>query len=231
MSPKKIETILSLIEVAETNLKNAKTIIKQTFEEKGHKFDFDQLNKTPGLKSNDENDALEVVEGYFDGENMVGDNTQTYPVPQNYASKTQLIIGDRMKWILTTNREIFKLIQPAPRKRVTGTFAIEGDNYVVLVDDFPNPVKILKASATYAIKNLDLKTGDQVAVYIPQNTTPVWGAFISVVKGSEEEKINNSNQKIEAKTSELDSLEEFSLHTEDKKPLTDDIAKKVEDFF
>ena len=111
MSAKKIETIFSVLEVIENNVKTAKNLLKQVMDEKGIKIDTYNLNKTPGSPSQEENNALEVVEGYFDGEHMVGDNSQIYPVPQNYASKTQLITGDRMKWILTHNREIFKLIQ------------------------------------------------------------------------------------------------------------------------
>ena len=188
MSSKKIQTALSLIEVAENNLSTAKTILLELSNEKGIKISPESLKITAGNRSRDEASSLEVVEGYFDGENMVGDNGQVYLVPQNYASKTQLIIGDRMKWILTKTREIFKLIQPADRERTSGTFAIEGDNYLVLVDGISGPVKILKASATYAMKNLGLKVGDEVAIYIPKNATPVWGAFISVVTKSEENK-------------------------------------------
>lgn len=131
----------------------------------------------------EEYDALEVVEGYFDGENMIGDNGKSYPVPPNYASKTQLIIGDRMKRILTTTRESFKLIKPAERQRVVGTFQIDPqqDLYYVDVDGFDQPVRILKASATFAMKNLSLQLGDRVAIIVPKDSTPLWGALSSVV--------------------------------------------------
>lgn len=239
MSAKKIETALSMLEVMENNLKTTKNLLKQVINENGIPSSA-SFKRTPGNPSQEESNALEVVEGYFDGENMMGDNTQIYPVPQNYASKTQLVIGDRMKWILTHNREIFKLIQPAKRKRVTGTFQTEGDNYVVLVDELPNPVKILKASSTYAMKNLDLKEGDTVAIYIPEDTTPVWGAFISVVKNTEGQEAETNPRTIEAIPSELESLHEFSLNSGvEKKSITnnsssissEDISKKVEDFF
>jgi len=180
----KVSNILSLIEIAENNLKNAQTLLKQLAEEKGYKAT-SGMKATTRPSSNAESNALEVVEGYFDGENMIGDNGQIYPVPQNYASKSQLIIGDRMKWMLTPEREIFKLIQPASRERVTGTFSIEGDSYVVLVDTYAEPIKILKASATYAMKNLGLQVGDEVVLIIPQGVTPTWGAFSSVVTATQ----------------------------------------------
>ena len=181
MSAKKIATILNLIEIADNNLKTAKSLLLQL--SSPEKISASRAH-TAGYASADESNAMEVVEGYFDGESMIGDNGQIYIVPPNYASKTQLVVGDRMKWLMTPERDIFKLIQPAARERVTGTFTIENDTYLVLVDRFPNPIKILKASATYAMKNLGLQVGDEVAITIPKDTTPVWGAFNSVVKST-----------------------------------------------
>ena len=76
--------------------------------------------------------------------------------------------------------EVYKLTQPVTRDRVVGKFLIDGNNYCVMLDSQPMPVKILKASATYAMKNLNLKIGDDVAIYIAKGTVPTWGAFISV---------------------------------------------------
>jgi hypothetical protein len=220
MSSKKIETVLSLIEASENNLKNAKAILAQFLIEKGVKIEKPSLDLNSSYKSSDEQFASEVVEGVFNGENMIGDNGQTYLIPQNYASKTQLVVGDRMKWILTENpetketKEVFKLIQPVVRERVIGTFEIEGSNYVVLIDNFPAPVKILKASATYAMKNLGLSVGDKVAIYIPKDGIPTWGAFISLVSSLDiEEKMDTKvrNEKAQEHANEVfKDLDDFT---------------------
>ncbi len=191
MSAKKIATILNLIEIAENNLKTTKSLLAQL--STPEKISSARSTTATGQSSTDEDSALEVIEGYFDGENMIGDNGQMYVVPPNYASKTQLVVGDRMKWIMTPERDIFKLIQPAPRERTTGTFTIEGDAYLVLVDRFPNPIQILKASATYAMKNLGLQIGDEVAITIPKDATPTWGAFNSIVKSTTEQDISEED--------------------------------------
>ena len=205
MSSKKIATILSILEIAQKNIQTALQLVNQLANDKTGEdkptASAATTSKMP-VVSVDEASALEVVEGYFDGENMVGDNGQIYPVPQNYASKTQLVIGDRMKWILTPERELFKLIQPAERERVIGTLAAEGDDFVVLVDTLPHPVKLLKASVTYAMKNFGLKVGDEVVIVIPKNSTPVWGAFSSVVKSGEAEAFRKS----QAKKAELEKF-------------------------
>lgn len=186
MSSKKISSILSILEIAEKNLQTARQLMSQLAEEKGvSEKQLKENSKASVSVSTDEDSALEVVEGYFDGESMVGDNSQIYPVPQNYASKTQLVVGDRMKWILTQERELFKLIQPTERERVIGTLVSEGEDFLVLVDSLPQPVRLLKASVTFAMKNYGLRLGDEVAIIVPKNGTPTWGAFSSVVKSGE----------------------------------------------
>lgn len=184
MTPKKISSILSLIEISQNNLKLAKEQLLAFAGEKDIALTMTTDSEAVRRAVNpEEYDALEVVEGHFDGENMIGDNGKSYPVPPNYASKTQLIIGDRMKRILTTTRESFKLIKPAERQRVVGEFQIDPnqDIYMVVVDGLDQPVRVLKASATFAMKNLGLQISDKVAVIIPKDSTPIWGALSSVV--------------------------------------------------
>lgn len=189
MSTNKLQTILSLLEICETNLRNAKMMLSQISTSGSTQAPKISSNAEFSIKSQEEVNAAEVVEGHFDGDSMIGDNGQTYPVPQNYASKSQLVVGDRMKWILTKNafgevHEVYKLTQPVQRDRAVGKFLVDGNNYCVMLEAFPIPVKILKASATYAMKNLNLKIGDEVAIYIAKGSVPTWGAFISVVNNS-----------------------------------------------
>lgn len=217
---KKIQTALNMVEVAENNLKNIRQILTGLLEENGQKTSYSNFSTK---KSQDENLATEVVEGNFDGENMMGDNGQIYIVPQNYASKSQLIIGDRMKWILTSEREIFKLIAPVERERMNGTFSIDGENYAVLINGLTNPVRVLKASATFAIKNQGLSVGDEVTVLIPKDSTPTWGALISVVKKNTESldilenEVKKEYPKITASTEELDDIGDFQSKSKNQK--------------
>lgn len=205
MSTNKLQTILSLLEICETNLRNAKMMLSQI--NPGSSIPKLSTNADFSIKSQEEANAAEVVEGHFDGESMIGDNGQTYPVPQNYASKSQLVVGDRMKWILTKNafgevHEVYKLTQPVPRDRVVGKFLVDGNNYCVMLPEFPIPVRILKASATYAMKNLNLKIGDDVALYIPKNGVPTWGAFISVANTPSAAPQNDGRRIISNETNE-----------------------------
>jgi hypothetical protein len=196
---KKIDTILSLIEICESNLKNVKALLSQQ-----GAGDIVYKNNTVNMYSNPNNTSyqmnsngedVESVEGHFDGENMIGENGKNYTVPQNYASKSQLVVGDKMKWSLVKDvfdgyKEVFKLTQPVLREKVIGKFIIEGNNYGAMVEGYPHMIKILKASATFAMKNLGLVIGGKVALYVPKAGTSSlnsnWGAFINVVNSSED---------------------------------------------
>jgi hypothetical protein len=205
---KKIQHAISLIEIADSNLKNARKFLDEILEENGHKLG-NNISAIQQKVTKDQDEALEVVEGNFNGENMIGDNSQIYVVPQNYASKSQLVVGDRLKWILTSSREVFKLIQPVDRERVTGIFNQEGDNYLVFVNGYKNPVKILKASATFAIKNQGLQNGDEVAVFVPKGVdSPQWGAFINIVK-----KQSDDSVVLDKKFKKPEGSDEISLTT------------------
>jgi hypothetical protein len=188
MDSQKISKIANLIEIAENNLKTAQILIKQLYGLSGGNPDtqYSPSSYTPSVASQSDPEAnfLEVVEGNFDGESMIGDDGKMYAIPANYASKTKLVVGDRMKRILTdTYREVYKVIQKAPSKRVVGIFTIDENNeFVVMVDSIPAPIRVLKASITFAMKQQNLKPGDTIAILIPANTLSTWGAFDSIVR-------------------------------------------------
>jgi len=185
MDSQKISKILNLIEIAENNLKTAQLLIKQMYGSPQTET-YSSGSYSPAVNSSSDSEAnfLEIVEGHFDGENMIGDDGKIYAIPANYASKTKLVVGDRMKRILTdTYREVYKVIQKAAAKRVVGMFTMdETGEFVVLVDAIPAPVRVLKASITFAMKQQNLRSGDTVAILIPANGVSTWGAFDSIVK-------------------------------------------------
>ncbi len=185
MDTQKISKILNLIEIAENNLKTAQLLIKQMYgSPQTEIYSNNSYGSGASSAADPESNFLEIVEGHFDGENMIGDDGKIYAIPANYASKTKLVVGDRMKRILTdTYREVYKVIQKAAARRVVGMFTMdETGEFVVIVDTIPAPVKVLKASITFAMKQQNLRSGDTVAILIPANGISTWGAFDSIVK-------------------------------------------------
>lgn len=114
-----------------------------------------------------------VIEGVFDGQNMVGSDGKTYPVPANYASKSKLVQGDILKLTIAEDGAfLYKQIGPVPRKQVVGTLMLEGGHYYVDING--KKLRVLLASVTY----FKAKPGDQVSVNIPEDDSGTeWAAL------------------------------------------------------
>jgi hypothetical protein len=114
-----------------------------------------------------------VIEGVFDGQNMVGSDGKTYPVPANYASKSKLVQGDILKLTIAEDGAfLYKQIGPIPRKQVVGTLVLENGHYFVDVNG--KKLRVLLASVTY----FKAKPGDQVSANLPEDDTNAeWAAL------------------------------------------------------
>jgi hypothetical protein len=117
-----------------------------------------------------------VVEGIFDGQNMVDSKGQTYPVPANYASKSKLVESDGMKLTITDEGKfVYKPIAPVPRRTVLGVLIQEDGQYKVLAEG--KAFRLLLASVTF----YRAEVGDQVTILLPQDGDAKWGAVEAVI--------------------------------------------------
>src|SRR5581483_1812816 len=159
---KQIKRLRALIQEAETNLVAANELLISLVGD-------DQAEKPVARDDN----IGKVIEGVFDGQNMVGSDGKTYPVPANYASKSKLVQGDILKLTIADDGTfLYKQIGPIPRKQVVGTLKLENGHYFVEVDgkDF----RVLLASVTY----FKAKPGDQVSVNVPEDDSAAeWAAI------------------------------------------------------
>ena len=110
------------------------------------------------------NETERVVEGVFDGQNMIGSDGQQYDVPANYASKSKLVEGDILK--LTINNLgafIYKQIKPIERIRKLGELEqdFQSLQYYAVADG--KKWRLLTASVTY----FKGAPGDEVIFLIP----------------------------------------------------------------
>ncbi len=150
---KQIKRLRSLITEAETNLAAAKELLISLVGEDTAAFD----------KVKDES-LGKVIEGVFDGQNMVGSDGKTYPVPANYASKSKLVQGDILKLTIADDGAfLYKQIGPIPRKQIVGTLNQKDGHYFVDVGE--KQYRVLLASVTY----FKAKPGDQVSVNVPED--------------------------------------------------------------
>lgn len=124
--------------------------------------------------SNTEENIGKVIEGVFDGQNMVGGDGKTYPVPANYASKSKLVQGDILKLTIADDGAfMYKQIGPIPRVQVVGTLVQQDGHYFVEAGE-NKKYRVLLASVTY----FKAKPGDQISVNIPEEDTDAeWAAI------------------------------------------------------
>src|SRR6266550_4651674 len=148
---KQVKRLRALIQEAETNLAAANELLISLVGDD----DRVQAKVTEEIRG-------KVIEGVFDGQNMVGSDGKTYPVPANYASKSKLVQGDILKLTIADDGSfMYKQIGPIPRRQVVGVLQQKEGHYFVDVDG--KQYRVLLASVTY----FKAKPGDQVSVNIP----------------------------------------------------------------
>ncbi|MFH1255496.1 MAG: hypothetical protein V1667_03450 [bacterium] len=122
-----------------------------------------------------------VIEGVFDGENMIGPDGKQYSVPANYASKSRLVEGDILKLTITAGGTfMYKQIGPIERARVIGILERSSTGeYFASADG--KRWRVLTASATY----YKGEHGDETVVLIPKNGESKWAAVENIVRKPE----------------------------------------------
>jgi len=120
--------------------------------------------------------AGEVIEGTFDGENMIGPDRKKYPVPANYASKSKLVEGDGLKLTIASDGAfIYKQIKPIERQNLIGTLSESEGQYQIIANK--QKYNVLLASVTYH----KAKVGDQVTIIVPKDKKSRWAALESIL--------------------------------------------------
>lgn len=118
-----------------------------------------------------------VIEGVFDGQQMIGPDGKHYAVPANYASKSKLVEGDLLKLTVSDRGAfIYKQIGPIGRRRLIGVLSrsVAGE-FVAQVGD--KQYRLITASVTY-FRGHD---GDQVVILVPESGESKWAAVENVL--------------------------------------------------
>ena len=119
--------------------------------------------------------AGKIIEGVFNGQNMIADDGRAYPIQANYASKSRLVQGDRLKLTISDDGSfLYKQIGPAQRIHVVGILSQKDGRFYVQVGE--RRYHVLAASVTHH----RIKQGDQISITIPEdNPNAEWAAIES----------------------------------------------------
>jgi hypothetical protein len=171
--------IVQMIDSAEKNIQSAKQLLREMAGGQLPKATTSQLSEKAQMLSVSE--GGKVIEGVFDGQNMIGPDKKQYPVPANYASKSKLVEGDVLKLTIADDGSfIYKQIGPIERKKMLGLLTVdERGDFRVLAEG--KPYKVLLASLTY----FKAEPGDEVTIIVPQDSPTDWAAVENVIKKGE----------------------------------------------
>lgn len=165
MTDADLEEIRKLLDSAESKIRQAKS-----------KIFANEMNKKVTMIDDDDLDG-EAVLGFFDGEQMIGTDKKKYSVPPNYASKSKLVPGDKLKLTITDDGKfLFKQIGPVERKNLIGVLELLDDgNWQVDVNT--KKYKVLLASVTY----YKGKDKDKVSIIVPADQESEWATLDNVL--------------------------------------------------
>lgn len=196
MDNNKTKSIIQAIELAEKNLVLAKNLLG----------DSGMINSG--------------IVGEFDGESVVTKEGRRYQVPPNYASKSQLVVGDTLRIIGSGERTVFKQIKKIERIKTSGILTKKDGQWTVVIEQ--GSFLVLPASVNY----LKGKFGDEVEVIIPKDYKRIkskWAVLERVIQGSPE------SSKVVSTVSVKPAIVESAKKTEaQKKPTTTETRKGIE---
>lgn len=173
-----------MLESAEKNIQSAKQILREIMG--GKPVIASIAEKAKVLTASG---GGKIIEGVFDGQNMMGPDGKKYPVPANYASKSKLVEGDVLKLTIADDGSfIYKQIGPLERIKKIGILTQEeAGDYRVVADG--KPYRVLLASLTY----FKAEPGDEVTIIIPKDQESEWAAVENIIKkGGENSAIETS---------------------------------------
>ena len=202
-SANKIRELEMYIQKQELELKKMKIILEE-LKGKSSSQAVDYVIKASEVGTEKQSEDGLIIEGVFDGQNMIGPDGKKYSIPANYASKSKLVEGDILKLTIDTQGNfIYKQIGPIERTRLIGTLVKDRDkgDYVVLAGD--KMFKVLLASITYYKGD----ENDEVVILVPKDADSTWAAVENIIKKpllAQNEKRESHAKKRKGETDSLD---------------------------
>ena len=165
---KKLSEIRTLLDDAEANVQAAKRLLfEQLYQEQAGVLDVCNDGKST------------IVEGVFNGTDMIDKFGKKYPVHQNYSSKSKLVPGDQLKLSIAEDGTfVFKQIGPIERKRVIGKLTKVDDGWRVTCEK--KKYNVLPASVSY----FKAKDNDKITIIVPKTGESDWAAIENLVEKS-----------------------------------------------
>lgn len=171
----KARKLRNLIVSAEKSVISAKKLLKELMDEEGIEISNAPIS-TKWLKVSDDVVEWKFIEWVFTWEEMLWADGIKYPVPGNYASKSKLVQGDKLKLIITESGQMkFKQIEQIERETKVWLLTKDGTKYQAVVDW--EVYNLITASVTHYKSNI----WDVVTVIVPKWKEATFAAVEAIV--------------------------------------------------
>jgi hypothetical protein len=189
-----IEFLRQMLEGAERSIQSAMRLLENKTELTAGEMKQLERRESDFKKKASKLSILEkdkIIEGVFDGQNMIGPDEKQYPIPANYASKSKLVEGDILKLTISADGSfLYKQIGPVERKKIIGKIINEEGEMKVEAEK--KKYKVLNASLTY----FKAEEGDEVTIVVPKDKESTWAAVENVIKKSNGEAVMSDDLEI-----------------------------------
>jgi hypothetical protein len=117
--------------------------------------------------------------GKYDGMFMVTEAGKKYPVPDNYAAKTKLVYGDKLKMVEGPEGRRFKYIGRVPFTELEAKLTLKDGRFVAVAKE--GSYKLLQS----AVRHYNGEEGDKLVVLIPKDEKHAPFAALQKIAGKE----------------------------------------------
>ena len=169
---KKLAAIRDLLESAQKSVSTAKKILASLGEDTPENEEEIDMSGLQSYKSGSD----KIVEWVFTGESMLGSDGNIYPVPQNYASKSHLVQGSKLKATIGADGKItYKIIEEIEFVTQVGLITLNRDKYQIVSEW--KTYNVLTASVTFLKANI----GDSVSLRLPKGKEATYATIEAVI--------------------------------------------------
>ena len=187
MEKQRVDLIRQALTASESSIRLARTLLNDLETE---------TSKGGGGRVHQQSKTLPGVTGIYDGESMVSESgEERYPVPENYASKSILVIGDTLKLVEEGGQKRFKQIEHVKRFKTTGILTKKEGKWAVVTPE--GSYKILAAS----VDHFNGDSGDEALLQLPAKNLQVpWAAVEKIAPKGQLERKSPVQERIEEKS-------------------------------
>ncbi len=171
MEEQKIKALRDLIHSAQNSIQSAKKILNSLLGEEEENEIPDMAGLSSYISWTDK-----VVEGVFTGESMLWSDGNMYPIPQNYASKSLLVQGSKIKAMMNPSGKIlYKIIWEIPYETKVWLITKNGEKYQITTDT--KTYNVLLAAITFHHCNV----WDSVTIRVPEWKDATYAVIEAVI--------------------------------------------------